>query len=146
MTGPDRVEIAKRFGLPEQLAERLEGASAEEVEADAQALAKAMSIGPQSIRERARRHLAEMFDGNPNTGELLAFALRDENKAQLGRLVVGDVDEEPEQEPDGPPSFDGGAREMAPPPSDPDADHNAAIADLFAGLPRRGTGTGGEEW
>ena len=42
-------EIAKRLGLPEQLADRLRGETAEEIEADARALAEAIGVEAEPI-------------------------------------------------------------------------------------------------
>jgi hypothetical protein len=59
--------------------------------------------------------------------------------AELFGLVPADQpNPEPEEE-RGPPEFDGGVREPAPVPSDPEADHNALLAELF----RQSSGGGG---
>jgi hypothetical protein len=55
------------------------------------------------------------------------------DRAVLGALHPGIFgNEEPSPDPEGPPNFDGGVREPAPGPSDPVAEHNDLVADLWS--------------
>ena len=87
MTEVDRQEIAKRFGLPEQLADRLDGSTAAEVEADARALADAIGVAPQAEHVELARRALEAAENNPNRAELAAVAALD-NKAEWGQRLV----------------------------------------------------------
>jgi hypothetical protein len=51
--------------------------------------------------------------------------------------------EEPADDKEGPPDFDGGAREPAPAPSDAKAEHDALVVEYLSPLPPPG---GGGEW
>jgi hypothetical protein len=54
------------------------------------------------------------------------------NRALLTLLHPGIAGtDEPPSEPEGPPNFDGGVREPAPGPSDPEAEHNQTLLPLL---------------
>jgi hypothetical protein len=66
-----------------------------------------------------------------------------QSQRQLAALFGLEPADQPNAEPevgDGPPDFDGGARESVPAPSDPEADHNELISALFRQLPSGGGG------
>ncbi len=70
------------------------------------------------------------------------------NNEALMRALTGQPDPEQQEhreagdaESPSPPSFDGGAREPAPPPSDPEGDHAALMAELL-----RAPTSGGGQW
>jgi hypothetical protein len=52
------------------------------------------------------------------------------NAALIAALHGIEESEEP-QEPEGPPNFDGGVREPAPVPSDPEQEHNELVLDFL---------------
>lgn len=68
----------------------------------------------------------------------MSFASQDALARMFG--LIGPQDSE-DAEPEGPPDFDGGAREPAPAPSDPEAEHGATIVALF-----QNQGDGGGRW
>jgi hypothetical protein len=133
MTEVNRQEIAKRFGLPEQLAGRLIGTTAEEVEADARALSEAIGVEGEAEHVRLARRALEAAESNPNRGELAALA---DDKAERNRRILGSLhlteDEGKETpEPTGRVNFDGGAREPAIEPGDPVQEFNAIALEML---------------
>jgi hypothetical protein len=127
----EQAELARRYGLSSEDVKRVRGESWAERCDDAERLANLAE--PQSIRERARRHLQAMQDNNPNVGELAALA---QGKVEQSRRLLealhptGDESSEPTER-EGPVNFDAGAREPAPLPSDPGQEHNEVVAELL---------------
>lgn len=58
----------------------------------------------------------------------------------LGLVPANQPTAEPEPEQEGPPDFDGGARETAPGPSDPEAEHNDFLIEALKNMPSGGGG------
>ena len=135
----DEAELARRYSLSTEDVQRVRGESWAERCADAERLAQLSDS--QSIRDRARRHLQAMQD-KPNKGELAALTGHAERKAQATARLIGVGSEEPEKDEEGPPGFDGGAREPAPAPPDPKADHDALVVEYLRTLPPAGGGDG----
>ncbi len=135
----DQAELARRYSLSTEDVQHVRGESWAERCADAERLAQLSNS--QSIRDRARRHLQAMQD-NPNKGELAALTGHAERKAQATARLMGVGSEEPAEDEEGPPNFDGGARESAPAPLDPKADHDALVVEYLRTLPPAGGGDG----
>jgi hypothetical protein len=99
-----RVGLARSAGLPDSMADKIEGRSIEELVASATAL-------PGS---------------HPNKAELATLSVqKDEQGSALLRALHGE--RIPEPNPDAEPDFDGGVREPAPEPEDPEQEHNELI-------------------
>ena len=76
-----------------------------------------------------------------NQGELLALTGLSERKRRLTRLLADPEGQaEPQTEEAGSPDFDGGAREPAPAPTDPVADHNRTLLEYLQNVPPGGGG------
>lgn len=80
----EQAELVRRCGLSATDAQQIRGDTWAEKCDDAQRLAGLAE--PQSIRERARRHLQAMQD-SPNQGELAALAMLDHKHEQDAELV-----------------------------------------------------------
>ena len=80
----DQTELARRYSLTAEDAKRIRGDTWAERCEDAERLVGL--AGEQSIRDRARAHLRAMQEGNPNVGELAAFATVDAREALIGSL------------------------------------------------------------
>jgi hypothetical protein len=136
----EQAELARRYGLSAEDVKRVRGETWAEKCADAERLSNLAE--PQSIRERARRHLQAMQDANPNVGEVLALS---QDKQEAARRLVEAVhpdESEPAAQTEGPPDFDGGARQSAPEPRNADAEHSALVVELL----RAKRLEGGEQW
>jgi hypothetical protein len=112
--------------------------------------AETLPTGEAPAGTEARTPNAEGNPAEPTSGDFYrALFARDAQRDQTSLAAIGITDTvapgATEQAPqDEPVDFDGGVREPAPPPSNPDAEHADLVYDLLA--PKTATHRGGGWW
>lgn len=126
MTGPDelRLDIARAHGLPDDATLFLTGTTIDTLEHQAATLAKIIRAGNDEQPAPATNPFTQGPAGKAARQRNLLAALHappPQERDERGRYTSS--------------GFDGGARQTVPAPRDPEADHNALLAQL-AGIAR----------